>query len=216
MLDKDLTIIYRNWPETQGNILPQKVPRQKHCYAAYPPGQELPCNECHVLEVFSTNSPVVREKRTTKEGCLEILAYPLVDDAGKVSMVLENIRNIEKCKKVEKSLKEVDQMLNAAIQASPLPIIVLDNDEKVMIWNPAAERIFEWEAEDVVGQRYPLLPDEHKEEFSAFSRGLKEDIALNGVELMRRKIDGTIIPIRCYIPPLCLTRKKCNCNDGYP
>jgi len=37
----------------------------------------------------------------------------------------------------------------------------------VTLWNPAAEQIFGWRAEEVLGQPYPLIPDEKLMEFES-------------------------------------------------
>ena len=46
--------------------------------------------------------------------------------------------------------------LRALVQASPLAIITLDPPGNVQLWNPAAERLFGWREEEVLGRPYPL------------------------------------------------------------
>lgn len=202
VVDKDFRIIFSNWQGGHGYVSTKMRRRKSHCYVANYPGRTTPCDDCHVLEVFRNGTPVIREKFNSLAGHVEIRAYPLFDDKGTVSMVLENVRNIDKRKKAEESLKQANQMLQAVIQASPLPIVVLDNEESVKIWNPAAESTFGWKAEEVLGRKYPLLPEDRKEEFEAIFQSFKEGATLNGAELLRKKNDGTIIPIRSYTAPL--------------
>ena len=57
--------------------------------------------------------------------------------------------------------------MDALIEASPLPIIALDRDAKVRTWNPAAEAVFGWSEEEVVGKAPPVLASgEMKREFA--------------------------------------------------
>jgi two-component system cell cycle response regulator len=45
--------------------------------------------------------------------------------------------------------------LGAIIDASPVAIVELDRNNRVQLWNPAAERIYGWPPEEVVGQPHP-------------------------------------------------------------
>ena len=81
--------------------------------------------------------------------------------------IIAIVRDISKRKRTEEALRETTQTLQALIQASPLPIIARDRDAKVKMWNPAAERIFGWSEEEVLGHPYPIVPEEKQEEFRA-------------------------------------------------
>ncbi len=61
-------------------------------------------------------------------------------------------------KQSEERLQQTTQTLQALVQAAPVAIHVLDPEGKVQLWNPAAERIFGWSREDVLGHPLPLLP----------------------------------------------------------
>lgn len=51
-----------------------------------------------------------------------------------------------------------DAMLRALVEASPVAIVVIDSASAVQVWNPAAERLFGWAADAVLGQRMPNMP----------------------------------------------------------
>ena len=53
------------------------------------------------------------------------------------------------------------------VDSSPLPIIVFDTAGKITLWNPAAERVFGWRAEEVLGKPIPFIPEEKMEEHRA-------------------------------------------------
>ena len=50
---------------------------------------------------------------------------------------------------------DADQLWQAVIEASPTAMIALDRDGNVRLWNPAAERLFGWTREEVMGRRFP-------------------------------------------------------------
>jgi two-component system cell cycle sensor histidine kinase/response regulator CckA len=60
-------------------------------------------------------------------------------------------------KRDEEMLRETTQTLQALVQAAPVGIHIVDLEGKVRLWNPAAERIFGWSAEEVLGQALPVL-----------------------------------------------------------
>lgn len=49
-------------------------------------------------------------------------------------------------------------MLEAIIKASPLAIIAVDSQERVILWNQSAERLLGWLESEVIGQPTPILP----------------------------------------------------------
>jgi PAS domain S-box-containing protein len=55
----------------------------------------------------------------------------------------------------------------AVIDSAPDAIVAFDTDRTVLLWNPAAERLFGWSAGEVVGREPPSIPDELKAEHNA-------------------------------------------------
>lgn len=91
----------------------------------------------------------------------------------------------------------------AIIQASPLAIFDLLPDGRVRsVWNPAAERMFGWSAEEVIGRYLPIVPDEKRHEFDALRARVFGGESLTGVEVRRRRKDGSPISIRIWTAPL--------------
>jgi PAS domain S-box-containing protein len=51
-------------------------------------------------------------------------------------------------------------VLEAIIKASQLAIIAVDAEDRVILWNESAERMFGWNEEEVLGKALPILPPE--------------------------------------------------------
>ena len=51
----------------------------------------------------------------------------------------------------EETLRRTSSLLRTIVLASPLPIVAVDAGKAVRIWNPAAERLFGWSAEEAIG-----------------------------------------------------------------
>ncbi|HLB04696.1 MAG TPA: PAS domain S-box protein, partial [Gaiellaceae bacterium] len=92
--------------------------------------------------------------------------------------------------------------LRALIQASPLPITALDPDGVVLVWNSAAERVFGWTADEIVGRSVPLVPEGGEEEHRALRERTLAGEAIAGVEVRRRCKDGSIVDVRLSTAPL--------------
>ena len=99
-------------------------------------------------------------------------------------------------------LRQSNQALRTLIQASPLPILALDRDAKVRMWNPVAEATFGWIEEEVMGRALPLVPVDEQEQYRAdFGRALQGG-ALAGLEARRQKKDGSPIDVSIWTAPL--------------
>ena len=81
--------------------------------------------------------------------------------------------------------------LDAVIQASPLATLALDRDGKVTSWNPTAEHIFGWSAEESIGSRPPFATG-RSEEFmqEVIERSLRGEF-IAGLEATQKRKDGT-------------------------
>jgi PAS domain S-box-containing protein len=71
-------------------------------------------------------------------------------------------------------LREKNQRLEFHVSRMPLGLVVWDRERTITQWNPAAERIFGWRAEEVLGQRSNQLAivPEHARETDALGREL--------------------------------------------
>ncbi|MFW6061164.1 MAG: PAS domain-containing sensor histidine kinase, partial [Phycisphaeraceae bacterium] len=90
----------------------------------------------------------------------------------------------------------------ALLRSSPAAIIMLNREGRVMLWNPAAEQLFGWREEEVLGQPNPIVPPEAADEFQRmFERELRGEVTVNEVRPRRRR-DGTTIDVRIATAPL--------------
>jgi PAS domain S-box-containing protein len=115
--------------------------------------------------------------------------------ADEVAVAIINAR-------LHEALQETNETLQMLIKASPLAVIAHDIDANVQIWNPAAERIFGWSEQEVLGHPYPLVPEDKQDEFRAnLKRSLRGE-ALAGQETRRLNKDGTLIDVGIWTGPL--------------
>ena len=61
----------------------------------------------------------------------------------------------------------IDATSRAVVECAADPIIAFSTERTVLLWNPAAERMFGWAAAEVLGQEPPLIPEELQAEHNA-------------------------------------------------
>jgi two-component system cell cycle sensor histidine kinase/response regulator CckA len=100
-------------------------------------------------------------------------------------------------------LRVARQTLDLVIEASPLAITTLDRHKRVVMWNRAAERMFGWNREEVLGQPYPLVPEGKREAFERlFEQVVLQGQGYTGVDTTRQRKDGSDIEVRMHAAPL--------------
>ncbi len=140
-----------------------------------------------------------------KDGALfwgSVSARVVAEDDGNVAYFDCIMEDITARKQTEQQLHEASQHLQAIIQASPLAIIELDIQGRVKFWNPAAERLFGWQAAEVLGQLNPIVPPEKLSEFlDEHQKVMRGELDLP-TEVRRTRRDGQSIDLLVSRAPL--------------
>ncbi len=103
----------------------------------------------------------------------------------------------------EMSLRRTNESLRALFDASPAAFIGVDLDLNVTAWNPAAERIFGWSAEEAIGRRPPFVDAGSEAQFAALTGSAIEGKPLTGIEIVRRRKDGSEVTVGLSAAPVC-------------
>ncbi len=112
------------------------------------------------------------------------------------------MHDVSQRKQSEEALREAKQSMETLIKASPLAIVAVDRDLTVRLWNPAAERIFGWSEDEVLGRPYPVVPETKQGEFQEFLAQTLAGQMLAGVETVRHRKDGSLMDISVWTAPL--------------
>jgi len=105
-------------------------------------------------------------------------------------------------KRTEETLRVANETLAALIQASPMAITMLDRKGHVRVWNPAAERLFGWTADEIMGRPLPTVPADGVEEHRAVVQAILAGEIMANRELLRRRKDGAMVTISLFAAPL--------------
>ncbi|HSE59485.1 MAG TPA: PAS domain S-box protein [Nitrospiraceae bacterium] len=143
---------------------------------------------------------IVRPDRT--ERWIHDRGQRATDDRGTVTLLVGIARDITEQKKAEQALKATTQLLQTLVDASPLAIIVRDNDGKVASWNLAAEAMFGWSAEEAVGRPLPFVPASMEQESRAIWEEAAREEAVRDVHMVGKRRDGKVLELACWVRAL--------------
>jgi PAS domain S-box-containing protein len=99
-------------------------------------------------------------------------------------------------------LLNADEIRDALVSSSPLPIIVLTATGEILLWNEAAERAFGWSAAEVIGGPLPFIPSDRQEEHRAMRARDLAGQGFTGREIRRKRKDGTWLDLSVSTAPL--------------
>ncbi|MCI0497902.1 MAG: PAS domain S-box protein [Thermoplasmata archaeon] len=103
--------------------------------------------------------------------------------------------------RLEKTLRESEEKFRTVTQSAKDAIIKVNNDGLIVLWNPAAEKIFGYSAGEVLGKNlHDLLAparyhDAHRDGWPDFQRMGEGAAVGRTLELMANRKDGAEIPV---------------------
>ncbi len=124
-----------------------------------------------------------------------ITARLVSDREGSPPKICGVLRSIGERKRSEDALRRSQDRLRALLDASPVPIIALAADGTVEDWNEAAERMFGYTRQEVLGRFLPIVPEELRTEFDAVRDRVLAGAELGGATRPVRRKDGTTIDL---------------------
>jgi PAS domain S-box-containing protein len=112
------------------------------------------------------------------------------------------ITDMTERKKAEAALLESEAYQKALIDSSPIAIYGLDLDGNIISWNSAAEHIFGWTVNEVMGKPNPIVQEGKQEEFRKNLKDIIGGKGFRGRELVRQKKGGDQIVISLSTAPI--------------
>jgi PAS domain S-box-containing protein len=99
--------------------------------------------------------------------------------------------------------QQPEDRLQALIDSSPLAIVEFGLDRCIRLWNPAAERIFGWSSEEILGRGdLPMAPPAKRAESEELFARVRTGKSLNDYETVRQRKDGTLVDVSIAAAPV--------------
>ena len=153
-----------------------------------------------IKKVFKGESlHLSRMKFYRKQGVGESYAIPLKNDNQEVFGLLSITRDITEIVESENKLTELNRQLNESekntrnlIYNAPDAVIVIDQQGKIILWNPQAEKLFGWRADEVEGTTLVenIIPLQYR---NAHIEGMKRFHATGEAPLLDRSVELTAL-----------------------
>ncbi len=138
----------------------------------------------------------------TKDGRrIEISASvsPVKDSQGNLVAVASILRDITERKRAE----DARALLAAVVESTDDAIVAVSRDNVVLGWNKAAENIYGYTAQEIVGQSNKIfVPPDHMEEFEAIFKQVLSEEKVMRFESVRQRKDGKSIDLALTYSPI--------------
>lgn len=141
-------------------------------------------------------------------------AFPVLSPPGSVYRIVGIAEDITERKHAEALLRESEEHFSEVVSMSPDAVVMVDEAQCIVFFNKQAEKIFGYEAREVLGQSLDLLlpsrfVEAHRQHIRSFGvantavRMMDE----RGREIFGRRKDGTEFPAMASISKLCRSGK---------
>ncbi|NEK18395.1 PAS domain S-box protein [Rhizobium leguminosarum] len=169
-----------------------------------PDGTPLPHDQCPMAVALKENRPVrgIEAVAERPDGTrVPFIPYPtpLHDSDGRLVGAINMLVDVTEQKKAE----EYAGRLAAIVEFSHDAIVSKDTNGVIQTWNKGAERLFGYEAAEVIGKPVNILipPDRQDEEPEILDR-IRRSERVAPYETLRIRKDGSLIDVSLTVSPL--------------
>ncbi len=161
---------------------------------------QLPRSSWYLAVYMDTDSI----QKPLSENWPTVIGYPLLIILIFILWHLNFVQK-EKHKNLKIQLQLNDELINnretlqTIIQSSPLPLIVISKDKRILIWNRSAANIFGWTFVEINNGFNPLYDDENIEEWDQIVSNLVNDSDLYIFETRKKSKEGRLIDLKCWV-----------------
>jgi PAS domain S-box-containing protein len=169
-----------------------------------PDGTPLPHDECPMAVALRTGRPVrgVEAVAERPDGTLvPFMPYPtpLHDASGNVVGAVNMLVDLTERSDGE----QVRQLLASIVECSDDAIVSKDLNGIILSWNPGAERLFGYAADEIIGKSVTrLFPSGLINEEYAILDRIRAGDRIDHYETVRRRKDGSLVDISLTVSPL--------------
>ena len=151
--------------------------------------------------------------RLRKDGTLidiSLTVSPIYDLEGVLIGVSSIARDITERKRAAEILRAAHQsiddrtaLLASIVDSSDDAVIAKTPDGTIKSWNPAAERIYGYSAEEMIGKPvYMLIPPDRPNDMHGILARVRDGERVEHYETVRQRKDGTLIDISLTVSPI--------------
>ncbi|MGJ3251612.1 MAG: response regulator [Elainellaceae cyanobacterium] len=138
-----------------------------------------------------------------KQGATDyVLKQRLERLAPAVQRAVRESHERQERQKVTKALHQTDDLLRAVVDASPVGIMTLSSERRIMTLNAAAEHLYGWQASTMIDAPLPILPEAQQEAFDHCFAQVLQNRTISNQEFQHLRQDGSVIDVSLSLAPL--------------
>jgi PAS domain S-box-containing protein len=141
-----------------------------------------------------------------------VIVNAIRDSNGKPSLIITELEEITKRKKLEEDLKASEERFRAISTSAMDAIILSDQNDKILYWNPAAEKLYGYSEKEAIGKKLSelILPAKTRKNHAALLNDLaNQDISKREFCITARNKNGATFPVDLSIVSVDLQNQKC-------
>lgn len=124
---------------------------------------------------------------------------PARDGRGEITGALGMFSDLRE----RQHLEQARHHLAALVESAAIPIIGKTREGLITSWNSAAERLYGYSTQEIVGRPITLLfPEDRQDEFVQIMERIGQGEQVDLYETVRRRKDGTLLPVSITVSPL--------------
>ncbi len=146
----------------------------------------------------------IRIRRDGTTFMAHVSLTPLKDEAGQLLGYAKVTRDITERVAAEEALKTREAHLRSILETVPDAMIVIDEQARIQFFSAAAERLFDFTAQEVIGENIKLLmPNPYRDQHDTYmsrylTTGERKIIGIGRVVVGQRK-DGSTFPMELAV-----------------
>jgi PAS domain S-box-containing protein len=144
---------------------------------------------------------------------VQVVKTPVYDAQGEVVGIQGIFWDVTEKKRAEEILAHSERRYRQLTEATLDAIILADQREQIILFNPAAERMFGWQADEVLGRPVTVLIPQayrplHDQGFQRYIGTRQSRIIGRTVEVHGLRKDGSEFPVEIALSALSLSRAE--------
>lgn len=133
---------------------------------------------------------------------LHVLSEQMGSTLDRARAFHANERLLEDLSETAEALEETLEEREAILDASLLAIIAMDPQLRITLWSRAAEELYGWSKDEVLGKPLPVLPDFRKEEAIQHIQRVLGGISVRHLDVTHVRKDGSPVEVRLSAAPI--------------
>lgn len=146
-----------------------------------------------------------------------ISAVIILQESGDTDKIIGSIRNISERKRLDREREERRRYIEGVFSAVPNAIITENINRRIVEWNAAAERLFGYTRDEVIGKNLDSLVNyrDQGDDNISISEALLLDEVIRPREVIRYRKDGSTIAVRVAGSPIRMDGEVIGCVVVY-